>query len=94
MLLSVKHEVSSPAGWFFCVMAACIQHPCLRLQDIKWTKALKYMLTDLKWCMSWVISRQEGSPGIHELQGSPQDAGPTLSESRSTLPDAAAATQR
>ncbi|CAK0735365.1 hypothetical protein CVIRNUC_000569 [Coccomyxa viridis] len=63
-------------------------------KDIKWTKALKYMLTDLKWCMSWVISRQEGSPGIHELQGSPQDAGPPLSESRSTLPDAAAATQR
>lgn len=34
------------------------------LQDARWTKALKYMLTDLKWCMSWVIGRQEG--GLQE----------------------------
>ena len=30
------------------------------MQDARWTKALKYMLTDLKWCMSWMIARQDG----------------------------------
>lgn len=31
--------------------------PCL--QDARWTKALKYMLTDLKWCLEWMIVAQE-----------------------------------
>ena len=33
----------------------------IRLQfnsDPKWTKALKYMLTNLKYCMTWVITHQ------------------------------------
>ena len=64
------------------------------MQDVKWTKALKYMLTDLKWCMSWVISRQEGGLGLHELQSSALEGGPALSESRATMPDTAAATPR
>ena len=62
------------------------------LQDVRWTKALKYMLTDLKWCMSWVISRQEGGLGLHELQNSAMEGGPSMSDSRATMPDSASAT--
>jgi beclin len=29
-------------------------------KDVKWTKALKYMLTDLKWCLKWMIKVQQG----------------------------------
>mmetsp|Transcript_25772 Transcript_25772/g.66360 ORF Transcript_25772/g.66360 Transcript_25772/m.66360 type:complete len:455 (+) Transcript_25772:147-1511(+) len=28
-------------------------------KDLKWTKALKYMLTDLKLCLRWMIEKQE-----------------------------------
>ena len=28
-------------------------------RDAHWTKALKYMLTDLKWCLMWMVGRQE-----------------------------------
>jgi beclin 1 len=28
-------------------------------KDLKWTKALKYMLTDLKLCLRWMIESQE-----------------------------------
>jgi len=34
----------------------------IRLQfnsDSKWTKALKYMLTNLKYCLAWVITHQK-----------------------------------
>ena len=34
----------------------------IRLQfnsDSKWTKALKHMLTNLKYCMAWVITHQK-----------------------------------
>ena len=34
----------------------------IRLQfnsDSKWTKALKYMLTNLKYCMKWAITHQK-----------------------------------
>jgi hypothetical protein len=61
------------------------------VQDVKWTKALKYMLTDLKWCMSWVISRQEGGLGLHELQRSALDSAAAPSESHAAVPDAAVA---
>lgn len=30
-------------------------------KDAKWTKALKYMLTDLKWSLKWMIATQEGA---------------------------------
>ncbi|KAK9824013.1 hypothetical protein WJX72_006970 [[Myrmecia] bisecta] len=30
-------------------------------KDAKWTKALKFMLTDLKWCLKWVIAQQDGA---------------------------------
>lgn len=33
----------------------------IRLQfnsDAKWTKALKYMLTNLKYCLSWMITKR------------------------------------
>ena len=65
-----------------------------QLQDVKWTRALKYMSCDLKWCMSWVISRQEGGLRLHELQSSALHAGPAMSESRATIPDTAAVTPR
>lgn len=64
------------------------------LQDVKWTRALKYMSCDLKWCMSWVISRQEGGLGLQELQSSALQGGPAMPESRATMPDSAAATPR
>lgn len=28
-------------------------------KDERWTKALKYMLTDLKWCLEWMVLAQE-----------------------------------
>lgn len=28
-------------------------------KDARWTKALKYMLTDLKWCLEWVVANQQ-----------------------------------
>ena len=40
----------------------------MRVQDAKWTKALKYMLTDLKWCMTWMIGRQEGGSGAAQVR--------------------------
>ncbi len=39
------------------------------MQDTRWTKAMKYMLTNLKWCTSWMITRQEGGLALHELPG-------------------------
>lgn len=39
------------------------------VQDSRWTKAMKYMLTNLKWCASWMITRQEGGRALHELPG-------------------------
>ncbi|CAL8467088.1 g6624 [Coccomyxa elongata] len=38
-------------------------------KDSRWTKAMKYMLTNLKWCASWMITRQEGGRALHELPG-------------------------
>ena len=29
-------------------------------KDARWSRALKYLLTDLKWCLSWVVARQDG----------------------------------
>ena len=31
-----------------------------RLFDAVWTKALKYMLTNLKWCLAWVCKQTPG----------------------------------
>ena len=55
-----------------CAEQAHGLHCVHALQDARWTKALKYMLTDLKWCMSWVIGRQEGAGG--GLQEAPAPA--------------------
>ena len=50
-------------------------------QDVRWTKALKYMLTDLKWCMSWMISRQDGGFGLHDVASNAQNADARLAAS-------------
>lgn len=33
-------------------------------KDTKWTKALKYMLSNLKWALVWMIAVQSGQPVI------------------------------
>ena len=39
-----------------------LQSPFRR--DAQWTKALKYMLTDLKWTLTWMISRQDSTAPV------------------------------
>ncbi len=29
-------------------------------KDARWSRALKYLLTDLKWCLSWAVARLDG----------------------------------
>ncbi len=41
-------------------------------KDSTWTKALKYMLTDLKWCLSWVVD-QQGGPSLPQVPADPED---------------------
>ncbi|KAK9810947.1 hypothetical protein WJX73_000341 [Symbiochloris irregularis] len=43
-----------------------LQSPFKR--DAHWTKALKYMLTDLKWCLAWMVGRQERSARAAQQQ--------------------------
>lgn len=31
--------------------------------DAKWTKALKFMLVNLKYCLKWVVAHEGSSPG-------------------------------
>ena len=47
----------------------------IRLQfnsDPKWTKALKYMLTNLKYCMTWVITHQNSDQAASSSAVRPQ----------------------
>jgi hypothetical protein len=50
-------------------------------QDTRWTKAMKYMLTNLKWCASWMITRQEGGLALHEQPGAMTNPERTLGAS-------------
>lgn len=38
-------------------------------KDARWTKALKYMLTDLKWCLEWMIVVQDGASAASSAAG-------------------------
>ena len=44
-------------------------------KDARWSRALKYLLTDLKWCLSWVVARQDGRgaspPGAPIIEPNP-----------------------
>ena len=31
----------------------------------RWTKALKLMAADLKWCLSWVVQRESSLATLH-----------------------------
>ena len=48
----------------YAIEGDCVGGHTIKLQspfrrDAQWTKALKYMLTDLKWALTWMISQQD-----------------------------------
>ena len=39
-------------------------------KEDKWTRALKFMLTDLKWCLGWLVSSDVATPISSETEDS------------------------
>lgn len=61
-------EGRTPFELPYAIEADCVGGHTIKLQspfrrDTQWTKALKYMLTDLKWALTWMISQQDSVPG-------------------------------
>ncbi len=49
-------------------------------KETRWTKALKYMLVDLKWSLKYVISQQDGALAA-SLSALPRSLAPSVTSS-------------